>query len=112
MYYISSVYSQLFHTRYALHKRAYQHKVAGCVELLIAEAMVLAAPFLLVAGQGGVPRSLGECATDMHAYWRLGEYLLKEIENSMRPVSQFLMYVYDTVIVSLNEKQYCCGETT
>lgn len=78
---------QLFHTRYALHKRAYQHKVAGSVELMISEALVLAAPFIHIPGENNQLRNLRECAFDMHAYWRLGEYILRVIENSVIEVS-------------------------
>lgn len=44
-------YSQLFHTRYALHKRAYQHRVSAAVELMLTEVLILANPFLLLPGR-------------------------------------------------------------
>jgi len=39
---------ELFHTRYALHKRAYQHKVSAAVESMICEAFVLADPYIFL----------------------------------------------------------------
>ena len=41
---------ELFHTRYALHKRAYQHRVSVAVELMINEAFILADPFITIPG--------------------------------------------------------------
>jgi HD superfamily phosphohydrolase len=76
---------ELFHTRYALHKRAYQHRVAACVELMVSEVFVLAANHIFIPGRNNVPCDLKHCVFDMHAYWKLGEYLLKQIENSVAP---------------------------
>jgi len=52
---------QLFHTRYALHKRAYQHRVCRAVELMIVEVFLLADPHLLFMGSGGQLRHMSEC---------------------------------------------------
>ena len=41
---------QLFHTRYTLHKRAYHHSVSDAIDLMVAEAIVLANPYLLIPG--------------------------------------------------------------
>ena len=49
---------------------------------MIVETLVLANPFVLLPGRQGTPRRMSDCPEDMHAYWRLGEYLLKQIENS------------------------------
>jgi hypothetical protein len=132
----SPLSSQLFHTRYTLHKRVYHHPVSDAVDLMVAEAMVLADPYLLIpgtystahlpplstspsptaspkpldilllslphpyppyipssiptpslpSGQHNRPTRMSESVGDMHAYWRLGEYLLKSIEHSFDPV--------------------------
>jgi fructose-specific phosphotransferase system component IIB len=37
-----AVDEQLSHTRYALHKRAYQHRVAAAIELMHTEVLVAA----------------------------------------------------------------------
>ena len=39
---------ELFHTRYTLHKRAYQHRVARIVEIMLCEAMRVADPWVEV----------------------------------------------------------------
>jgi hypothetical protein len=59
--------------------------VVGAVELMIAEAFALAAPYLSFEGKGGAARRLSECHEDLHAYWKLGEYVLKLIEFSSLP---------------------------
>ena len=74
---------ELFHTRYALHKRAYQHRVATAVELMISEVLVLADPYILLPSSTGPPKRMSECPHDLTAYWRMGEYILKSIENSI-----------------------------
>lgn len=79
---------ELFHTRYALHKRAYQHRVATVVELMIAEALVLADPYIKIPGTGGALRRMSECPDDLEAYWKLGDHLFKQIEHSVLPELQ------------------------
>ena len=44
------IFYQLFHTRYTLHKRAYHHAVSDAIDLMVAEAIVLANPYLLIPG--------------------------------------------------------------
>lgn len=97
---------ELFHTRYTLHKRAYQHRVSNVVELMTAEIFKLADEYIFLPGKNKRPVKMSECpqgilshgsslslrrqftmliSADMHAYWRLGEYLIKDIENSFNP---------------------------
>eukprot|EP01041_Mallomonas_annulata_P004648 gene4648-9219_t len=68
---------ELFHTRYTLHKRAYQHRVSNAVELMIGQILVLADPFITVPGKDRQLKKMSECPQDMHAYWRLGEHILR-----------------------------------
>jgi len=77
---------QLFHTRYALHKRAYQHRVGAAVELMLLEVLLLADPYLLFPGTNGQLRKMSECPGDMAAYWKLSDSVLKQIETSYAPV--------------------------
>jgi len=76
---------ELFHTRYTLHKRAYQHKVSGAIELMIVEALILADPFIFVPGKDCALIRMSESPYDFHAYWKYSEYILKQIENSYDP---------------------------
>lgn len=86
--------SKLFHTRYTLHKRAYQHRVCNAIELMLVEIMRLSDPYFFVPGSGGRPTRMSQCPEDMQAYWRLGEYMLKQVENSFEKVSRSHHHVY------------------
>ena len=79
---------ELFHTRYALHKRAYQHKVSMAVEIMICEAFLLADPHLTIPGRDGLPVHMSDTPGDMHAYWKCSDYLFKSIQFSCSPELQ------------------------
>lgn len=81
---------QLFHTRYALHKRAYQHRVGTAVELMLLEVMLLADDHLLFSGTEGALCKMSQCPGDMAAYWKLSDSVIKMIETSYSPVCVFL----------------------
>jgi HD superfamily phosphohydrolase len=84
---------QLFHTRYALHKRAYQHRVSASIELMLIEVLVLADPHILLPGKNGNLCRMSQCPSDMTAYWRLGEYVVRQIENSYCQVKIDLLFM-------------------
>ena len=42
---------QLFQTRLALHRMAYQHKTANAIEIMLTEALVEADPFVKFTGE-------------------------------------------------------------
>lgn len=77
----------MFHTRYTLHKRAYQHRVSNAIELMLVEVLKLSDDYIFIPGKDNVMRKMSECPNDYHAYWRLTEYILKMIENSISNVS-------------------------
>jgi HD superfamily phosphohydrolase len=90
---------ELFHTRYTLHKRAYQHRVANAMELMICEVLCLADPYITVPSYASLSNEpetaaqakflrMSECPQDMRAYWRMSEYLFKTIEFSTMPELQ------------------------
>lgn len=74
---------ELFHTRYTLHKRAYQHRVCNTIELMLTEVLLLSDPYITIYGENNTPRKMSEAPQDMHAYWKMSEYLLKQIEYSL-----------------------------
>jgi hypothetical protein len=80
--------SELFHLRYSLHKRAYQHKTVGAVELMISEALRLADPHLSFSSDDGRELRMSECCRDLSVYWRLSEYVIKLIEFSPLPAME------------------------
>ena len=59
---------ELFHTRYSLHKRAYQHRVSNCIELMLTEVLVMANDHFKVTGRDGVLCRMSEAIDDMVAY--------------------------------------------
>ena len=88
-----------------MHKRAYQHRVGTAVELMLLEVMLLADPYLRFSGTGGELRKMSECPSDMEAYWKLTDSIIKQIETSYTDVSELqthwntLLYI-NTLIVS------------
>ena len=60
---------ELFHTRYNLHKRAYQHRVACVGEMMLIEAMILAdrAGFRPLLGKNKRRLKISEAVNDMSA---------------------------------------------
>jgi len=101
---------QLFHTRYALHKRAYQHRVGAAVELMLLEVMLLADPYLKFAGTGGQLRRMSECPGDMAAYWQLSDCVLKQIETSYAEVCSYyflIFYVINYFLCASEGEEWC-----
>ncbi|CAM9466708.1 unnamed protein product [Chrysoparadoxa australica] len=76
---------ELFHTRFMLHRRAYQHRVSTVIELMLCEAMVKADPHIKLMGKDGQQLQLSESIHDMVAYGRCSDYLLRVVENSSDP---------------------------
>ncbi len=74
-----------FHTRHSLYKRAYFHKVSSAVDLMVGEALYLANDHFTVPGKDGKPTKMSECHKDMHAYWRITEWIVKYIQHSTIP---------------------------
>lgn len=83
----------MFHTRYTLHKRAYQHRVANAMEIMLCEVLCLANDYVSIpsyashsnepeTAENAVMRKMSECPQDMRAYWRMSEYIFKVIEYS------------------------------
>jgi len=73
---------ELFHTRYNLHKRAYQHRVAMAVELMLADALVAANPHYMIQGKNGSEHTLASCVNDMEAYIKVTDHVISAIEFS------------------------------
>jgi HD superfamily phosphohydrolase len=77
---------ELFHARYNLHKRAYQHPVSGAIEREITRALVLAEPHLYITGTDGKQMRLSETLDDMKAYVQVTDSILQRIQNSTEMV--------------------------
>ncbi|KAA0156370.1 hypothetical protein FNF29_01163 [Cafeteria roenbergensis] len=76
---------ELFHSRYTLHKRAYQHRVGKAAETMLVEALVLADDFLTLPGAGGTRCRVSDCVEDMEAYAHLSDSVFALIETSDKP---------------------------
>nr|XP_039257597.1 deoxynucleoside triphosphate triphosphohydrolase SAMHD1-like [Styela clava] len=70
---------QMFHTRYCLHRRAYQHPVVNAVEEMFTEALVHANEH---AGIDGI--KLSECAKNSSVFMKLDDGIFHTILNSTK----------------------------
>ncbi|XP_046895374.1 deoxynucleoside triphosphate triphosphohydrolase SAMHD1-like isoform X2 [Hypomesus transpacificus] len=72
----------MFHTRFSLHRRAYQHRVVEVIQLMIRDALVEANPFILIEGSGGGMFRMSEAIDDMEAYTKLTDHVFEQILHS------------------------------
>ncbi|XP_052692935.1 deoxynucleoside triphosphate triphosphohydrolase SAMHD1-like [Crassostrea angulata] len=70
---------EMFHTRYILHRRAYQHKVGNIIEIMISEAMKEADEHILTPRKKGTKLRISETCTDMSAYETLTDSIVDRI---------------------------------
>ncbi|KAJ1646180.1 hypothetical protein LPJ64_002325 [Coemansia asiatica] len=70
--------TEMFHTRYSLHKRVYSHRAAKGIEYMIVDAMTIANPVLNIAG----------AVYDPNLYQGLTDDVLRDIERSREPELQ------------------------
>ena len=73
---------ELFQTRYALHKKAYQHRVAMAVELMACDALKLASPFFEVLGTEGRPHTIVSSVHDTQAFLQVTDTIFSRIRWS------------------------------
>ncbi|PIK40866.1 putative deoxynucleoside triphosphate triphosphohydrolase SAMHD1-like [Apostichopus japonicus] len=72
---ITNLYD-MFHTRYTLHRRAYQHRVNKILEAMIVEALKEANDYLLFPGKDGKMKKMSESIDDMEAYSKLNDHII------------------------------------
>lgn len=80
---------ELFHTRYNLHKRAYQHRVAHAVERMLCDALVLANDHIYLPGASaeadpkapGTAVRMSHAMHDLDAFTRLTDSIFRIIEH-------------------------------
>jgi hypothetical protein len=88
---------ELFHTRYTLHKRAYQHKTANAIEEMLCEVLVKANGHLKLQGTDGKLFTPFESIHDMVAYSKLSDAVFDRIAASycdeMEPARKLLKQV-------------------
>uniref|UniRef100_A0A8C5U4D1 Deoxynucleoside triphosphate triphosphohydrolase SAMHD1 n=1 Tax=Malurus cyaneus samueli TaxID=2593467 RepID=A0A8C5U4D1_9PASS len=81
---VENVY-EMFHTRYCLHRRAYQHKTGNIIEIMITEALQKADKFFEIRGSGGKVYQISTAMEDMEAYTKLTDCIYLEILHSSHP---------------------------
>ncbi|KAJ2869399.1 hypothetical protein GGI22_000280 [Coemansia erecta] len=67
--------TEMFHTRYSLHKRVYRHRAAKAIEFMVVDAMLIADPVL----------KLSEAVSDPARYQLLTDDIVRDIERSKEP---------------------------
>ncbi|KAJ1850081.1 hypothetical protein LPJ70_000048 [Coemansia sp. RSA 2708] len=70
--------TEMFHTRYSLHKRVYSHRAAKAIEFMIVDAMLIADPVLHIS----------HAITDPRRYQTLTDNVVHDIERSTEPELQ------------------------
>ncbi|KAJ1941667.1 hypothetical protein GGF37_003445 [Kickxella alabastrina] len=70
--------TEMFHTRYSLHKRLYSHHAAKAISLMIVDAMIIANPVLKIS----------DAIRDPRLYQDLTDDILRDIERSRDPELQ------------------------
>ncbi|XP_061184135.1 deoxynucleoside triphosphate triphosphohydrolase SAMHD1-like [Saccostrea echinata] len=69
----------MYHARYTLHRRAYQHPVTKAVEIMVADALCLANEKLVYSGKNGTTVKLSETINDMEAYSLVTDDIIHQI---------------------------------
>ena len=89
---------ELFHTRYTLHKRAYQHKTANCVEQMLCEVLMLANDHLKYRGKDGALFTPYTTLHDMAAYAQLTDSVFSRIRTDTNPALRPAQELYEKVL--------------
>uniref|UniRef100_A0A087YE01 HD domain-containing protein n=1 Tax=Poecilia formosa TaxID=48698 RepID=A0A087YE01_POEFO len=71
----------MFYTRFCLHKRACQHKVANSIEWMITDAFLKADKHIKIEGKDGKMFTLSTAIDDMVAYTKLTDNVFEQILN-------------------------------
>ncbi|XP_062314435.1 deoxynucleoside triphosphate triphosphohydrolase SAMHD1-like isoform X2 [Osmerus eperlanus] len=69
----------MFHTRFSLHRRAYQHRVVEAIQLMIRDALVEANPHILIKGSGVKTFRMSDTVFDMEVYSKLTDHVFEQI---------------------------------
>ncbi|XP_071059717.1 deoxynucleoside triphosphate triphosphohydrolase SAMHD1-like isoform X2 [Pseudochaenichthys georgianus] len=98
----------LFHTRFSLHRRAYQHNVVKIIEHMIAEAFLKADTHIQIKGSGGRKFTLSTAIDDMEAYTKLTDCVFDQILNSTEDNLKDAREILKNIV---DRKHYrCLGE--
>nr|XP_006817901.1 PREDICTED: deoxynucleoside triphosphate triphosphohydrolase SAMHD1-like [Saccoglossus kowalevskii] len=77
---------EMFHTRFRLHRQAYQHPVKVSLEIMIAEALTRAGNALWFTKPDGTSFKMADAINDMEAYVQLDDgifnHIIRQYENN------------------------------
>ena len=110
---------ELFHARYTLHKRAYQHRTANCIEGMLCEVLALANQHVTLPGTDGNTCTLYDAVWDMEAYTTLTDsifnYIILRQDLAVLKPAQLLLnkihtrqhhrYIGESVIIESSQSQ-------
>lgn len=65
---------EMFHTRYMLHMRAYQHITVRCIDEMLGEALVQADDYVRFSGKNGEMCKMSDAINDLEAYMKMNDY--------------------------------------
>jgi len=74
----------LFHTRFNLHKRAYQHRVAHAIQEMLCDALLEADDYFTLEGADGAAVRLSDAMHDLDAYAQLSDTVFDLIKYEAR----------------------------
>ncbi|KAJ8361321.1 hypothetical protein SKAU_G00178460 [Synaphobranchus kaupii] len=75
----------MFHTRYSLHRMAYQHRVTNAIGNMITDALVKADKHIKIKGSNNALFTISSAIDDMEAYTNLTDSILEQILQSSKP---------------------------
>lgn len=73
----------MFYSRMALYRRAYQHKTHNIIGLMVRDALLAANEKLFFIGENGRPVKLSDTIKDMKAFVHLTDDILQQIQRSV-----------------------------
>ena len=106
---VDNLYS-MFQIRFALHKKAYQHRVCNAIENMITDAFIHADKKKIIPGKDGKLHTISECINDLVAYTHLNDSIIHLIMWSQDADLAESRKILQKI--ERRELYKCVGETT
>lgn len=103
----------MFHTRYILHRRAYQHKTNNIIEIMLAEALVKANDFLKFPDRE-TGKTMLEAVNDMETYNLVTDHVIFRIlgssDENLKPSQELIKNVLSrNLYMYIGEQRFAHG---
>lgn len=103
----------MFHTRYILHRRAYQHKTNNIIEIMLAEALVKANDFLKFPDRE-TGKTMLEAINDMETYNLVTDHVIFRIlgssDENLKPSQELIKNVLSrNLYMYIGEQRFAHG---